>query len=263
MNPETQGAGLSLRYNSHGSGTALNYTHTRGTVAARPSFDGVWVQCVNFTSQRPHKPLALVSVIFRSTNRRGPFPLEAWGHGRSAFEFRVAHWLKGTTPPPVPLSQSLSFSRATHAVVVGDMSVAETKRQWIPDGSGVSGAGSGGVYVCVCVCALRLKIRGLLKWPCKYGNVTIDRLVQFGSWEVISDALQFSWLNSIRFFGRKEEIKEGIFGFDDCTIFFSSSPQSLPNPHILFCLLSRIYFFLILFGGSNLDAQGRWGILLF
>lgn len=32
------------------------------------------------------------------------------------------------------------------------MSVAETKRQWIPDGSGVSGAGSGGVYVCVCVC---------------------------------------------------------------------------------------------------------------
>ena len=83
--------------------------------------------------------------------------------------------------PPVPLSQSLSFSRATHAVVVGDTSVAETKRQWNPDGSGVSGAGSGGVYMCVCVCALRLKIRGLLKWPCKYGNVTIDRLVQFGS----------------------------------------------------------------------------------
>ena len=35
--------------------------------------------------------------------------------------------------------------------------------------------------VWVGVCALRLKVRGLLKWPCEYGNVTIDRLVQFGS----------------------------------------------------------------------------------
>ena len=53
--------------------------------------------------------------------------------------------------PPVPLSQSLTFSRAAHAVVVGDMFVAETKRRWIPDGSGVSGAGSRR-RICVCVC---------------------------------------------------------------------------------------------------------------
>ena len=190
MNPETQGAGLSLRYNSHGSGTALYYTHTRGTVATRPSFDGVWVQCVNFTSQRPHKPLALVSVIFRSTNRRGPFPLEAWGHGRSAFEFRVAHWLKGTTPPRTSLSVSHFLASCTRCgggwhVCRGDEAAVDPR--WLRR--------IGGrfrrricVCVCVCVCALRLTVRGLLKWPCTYGNVTIDRLVQFGSWEVISDA---------------------------------------------------------------------------
>lgn len=83
-------------------------------------------------------------------------------------------------PPPLPPYRS-PISRATHAVVVGDMFVAETKRRWIPDGSGVSGVGSSGACVRVSVCALRLKVRGLLKWPCKYGNVTIDRLVQFGS----------------------------------------------------------------------------------
>lgn len=83
--------------------------------------------------------------------------------------------------PPPYLFLSLSLSRELHTLWWW---VTCLSRRRSGSGSPMAQAYRGPVqaaYMCVCVCALRLKIRGLLKWPCKYGNVTIDRLVQFGS----------------------------------------------------------------------------------